>query len=582
MALGGGNRYKIISALFGLMVIALLSYFYYSPVADYFNVEFKIKTNYENNIKIQLFYTLQGEQDPNFNGKKMETCIHHVNANMWSKVKCSIPLPRHQRVAKLRIDTGEQPGIIEIKKIKVMKKDLYTYTRTDQLGFSGNLKILSGSLENTLKLESNGNDPFFWTTNDLNLRGHFHLLPSNIFSLAVAFVIIYLVMQQLFSQILTRNQKFSGPVVVHYKTREFKNVEILRFLLVSFVVLEHYGMNVVGLGGKYEFFTNFISPGRSQLFFVIAGFFLFYSPRQLTNSVSYFVVKRWLRLSSLVIFATLLAYVIFHFNFTYAPLANNLLNASLLNWLKNDDYNIVGAAWYVNSLFFLSVIYFVIFKVFEKKYALFIILLFSVISVNLYARGIILGNSVIWQRIPGAVFSLSAGVFICEYYKTMSNRNVIKSKNISLSISLLELLLFTYLFIGLFCKNLGIWLENNVLSGVIIILLWLFLNHNGLLSRFFNKSWAIYFGKYTYSIFIMSEVFLRWMGWYFIPNHGEWLRDHFKWGIFIGIVGLYLFPIACHYLVEMPLSKWSAAKFLAKKPYVPEDKSLKPAANLPS
>ena len=72
-------------------------------------------------------------------------------------------------------------------------------------------------------------------------------------------------------------------------------------------------------------------------------------------------------MSSLLIFATILGYIMIHFDFVRQPLEANILNAILLNFLTDSNWFMIIPGWYVNSLFLLSVLFFIIFKVFEKN-----------------------------------------------------------------------------------------------------------------------------------------------------------------------------------------------------------------------
>ena len=344
------------------------------------------------------------------------------------------------------------------------------------------------------------------------------------------------------------------------------NIEVLRFLLVMFVILEHSAGVFINISHNYFFYLdNFIFGGRSQLFFVIAGFFLFYNPKNLQSEPLFFIKKRWLRLSGLVIFSTILGYALLNFNTAYNPIEDNLLTALLINLLKSSDIHyIVDPAWYVNNLFFLSCIYYVIFKTLEKKYALLLTVLIAAFSLNLYARGIHLGEGLGWGNMPGSVFSLSVGIIMAEAFKQISFIYTDKNKTQGISyfiISAFETFVFTVLVIGLYGKHLGLNLGNNVMSGTIALMLWLFLVKRGFISNFFNKKWAIYFGKYTYSIFVTHAIILL-ISKSFVNSHTEFCIKHNIAVPAAVIISMILFAIFCHHIVEMPLSKWTAEKFL--------------------
>ena len=400
------------------------------------------------------------------------------------------------------------------------------------------------------------------------MKGASGIRYGSILSILTIAVITYFISCQIFKFLLERQKVDETKVVVHYKSRQFMNIEILRFLLVMFVILEHNAGSFINISQQdFYFLDNFVNGGRSQLFFVIAGFFLFYSPKNLQTSPIFFIKKRWLRLSGLVIFTTIVGLAMYNFNTASNPIEDNLLTALLINLLKSSDIQyLVGPAWYVNNLFFLSCIYYAIFKTLEKKYALLITVGLAAISLNLYARGISLGLAG-WGNMPGSVFSLSVGILMAEAFKQISSNVLVqdeKQQGISyIAYSVFEIFIFVSLLIGLYGKHLGFNLGNNVMSGSIALMLWLFLIKKGVLSNFFNKSWAIYFGKYTYSIYV-THVIVLWMSGSFINSHAEFCIQHNILVPSAVIVALLIFAVFCHHIVEMPLSRWTAEKFLYK------------------
>jgi len=160
------------------------------------------------------------------------------------------------------------------------------------------------------------------------------------------------------------------------------------------------------------------------------------------------------------------------------------------------------------------------------------------------------------------------GILMAELYKVYQNKDiqkieVRKSSKEKRLYTIIELATFSFLFIGLYCKNLGLNIGNNVLSVAIIILLWLFINKRGKFSLFLNKPWAIYFGKYTYSIFTTHEILLHFHAQVICTYYGDLVRNHYVLYPTILLFSILVFAIFCHHFVEMPLSKWCAKNFLA-------------------
>ena len=568
----GGNGLLLILKVMAFAIACLVvASFYktsYRPVGDRLEISMEYRQDVYADTIWQFYYTIRGSLDQGFTEAKSAKCRANTPEGTWKTLTCSAYLPRHAKVQKLRLDVMEFPGHIRIKNITLSGIRLQDLAGVNDLSLNEQLKILSGDLSGELELQSSGNDPFFSINKDLNLKGQRAYNFTNIACLAIILALSYLIALQVLKAIASLRHNdgssFSGPVVVHYKTRKFMNIEILRFMLVMFVVLEHAGFALVPLHGTYDVFRNFISPGRSQLFFVIAGFFLFYSPKQLQTPIAAFIKKRWLRMSSLLIFATMIGYVFWHFEFARQPLEGNILNSLLLNWLADSDWDIVGPGWYVNSLFFLSTIYFIIYKVLDKKYALLATVCLAAIASNFYARDIHLGNAFIWGRMPGAAFSLSIGILMAEAYKRLPQDYVSRHIHATEKLvwTLAEIFVFSVLCIGLYGRGLGIWIGNNTMSGCMIALMWLFLIHRGWFSRMLNQPFAIYFGKYTYSIFIMHTFVISYLVEVFIPNNRDFALQNPLLVSFGTIASVLLFSVFCHHFVEIPLSRWTAAKFL--------------------
>ena len=543
----------------------------YSPLCDDFLISFKFTPHFDSATKIFIRPAFESV-NKNFRGSFGTGCPVGTQKEITSNLECVLKIPRDIVIDRIELKFVDTAGSFEISDIQ-LGKDKITLnsiaTAESDLKIGDSLKILEGDLRKTATIEVSGTDKEQATIiidKSLSMKGTPGVRYGNILSILTIGVISYFICCQLFNFLFKKQKIDESKVVVHYKSRQFMNIEILRFLLVMFVILEHNAGSFINISQQdFYFLDNFVNGGRSQLFFVIAGFFLFYSPKNLQTSPIFFIKKRWLRLSGLVIFTTIVGLAMYNFNTAYNPIEDNLLTALLINLLKSSDMQyLVGPAWYVNNLFFLSCIYYAIFKTLEKKYALLITVGLAAISLNLYARGISLGLAG-WGNMPGSVFSLSVGILMAEAFKQISSNVLMqdeKQQGISyIAYSVFEIFIFVSLLIGLYGKHLGFNLGNNVMSGSIALMLWLFLIKKGVLSNFFNKSWAIYFGKYTYSIYV-THVLVLWMSGSFINSHEEFCIQHNILVPSAVIVAILIFAVFCHHIVEMPLSRWTAEKFL--------------------
>ena len=531
------KKTKVLLALFfTLIVITIMSLSSrYSPLCDDFLISFKFTPHFDSATKIFIRPAFESV-NKNFRGSFGTGCPVGTQKEITSNLECILKIPRNTVIDRIEFRFDNTAGNFEIGDIKLGhdKTPLNSIaTNESDLKVGDSLNLLKGDLRETATIKVSGKDKDQATIiidKRLSMRGTPGIRYGNILSILTIGVISYFICLQLFNFLFKREKIDESKVVVHYKSRQFMNIEILRFLLVMFVILEHSAGSFINIS-QQEFFylDNFVNGGRSQLFFVIAGFFLFYSPKNLQSEALFFIKKRWLRLSGLVIFTTIVGLALFNFNTAYHPIEDNLLASLLISVLKSSDtYYLVGPAWYVNNLFFLSCIYYAIFKTLEKKYALLLTVIIASFSLNLYARGIPLGTGLCWKNMPGAVFSLSIGILMAEAFKQISlnaSEQIIKKGISYYAVSAFEIFIFISLLIGLYWKHLGFNLGNNVMSGTIALLLWMFLIKKGFLSNFFNKSWAIYFGKYTYSIFLTHNVIL-WISGSFINSHPDFCIQH--------------------------------------------------------
>lgn len=579
LSVGGGNapkssKLRTITAVLVSLVVAIVMALSsrYSPLCDDFLVSFKFTPHFDSASKILIKPSFISV-NKNFRGIFGTGCPVGTQKEITSDLECILKIPRGTVIDRLEFTFKDINGVFDISSIqlgndRVPLNSIISAASDIKLG--KDIKVVSGDLKDTVSLEVTplGEEATLVVDKTLSMKGASGIRYGSILSILTIAVITYFISCQVFKFLLERQKVDETKVVVHYKSRQFMNIEILRFLLVMFVILEHNAGSFINISQQdFYFLDNFVNGGRSQLFFVIAGFFLFYSPKNLQTSPIFFIKKRWLRLSGLVIFTTIVGLAMYNFNTASNPIEDNLLTALLINLLKSSDIQyLVGPAWYVNNLFFLSCIYYAIFKTLEKKYALLITVGLAAISLNLYARGISLGLAG-WGNMPGSVFSLSVGILMAEAFKQISSNVLVqneKQQGISyIAYSVFEIFIFVSLLIGLYGKHLGFNLGNNVMSGSIALMLWLFLIKKGVLSNFFNKSWAIYFGKYTYSIYV-THVIVLWMSGSFINSHAEFCIQHNILVPSAVIVAILIFAVFCHHIVEMPLSRWTAEKFLYK------------------
>lgn len=160
----------------------------------------------------------------------------------------------------------------------------------------------------------------------------------------------------------------------------FKNIDFLRFILAVMIVMFHYrGCLSIKIFSHCNVCVDF--------FFIIAGFFLF---NNIKNENTFtFARKRFWRLVPMIWLLLLIIIIADIFiKETSFSFSNNILRALLLSNIGfapsvGGTFQL-GVLWFVPVLFWVSIFYFYIHKIFEKKYLNLIIWLIIIFSYTLY------------------------------------------------------------------------------------------------------------------------------------------------------------------------------------------------------
>lgn len=295
----------------------------------------------------------------------------------------------------------------------------------------------------------------------------------------------------------------------------FKNIELIRFLLALTIVFFHFfhaGKACFGKMFSDIKILNSLSNGSINgtlavdMFFIIAGFFLFYTYKDM--SIKDFFLKKIARLYPLVIlFAgvrTLYGYFLLH---TPHYLPHEQILRLLL--IDNIGLNTVhsGITWYVSVLLWVSLFYFYCYKNFEKKHfnlftTLIIIFCYSyLIHAN---AGNIQGHTTSWNYIYNAgvmrgLAGMGIGYLISVFYSSI---NVYKPKKFKkLLYTFVELFLLFFVFNNLAFHKINYYSNFIIILGFIGLFI-LFLLKRGFISKIFDCDFSSIIGKYSYSIFI--------------------------------------------------------------------------------
>lgn len=357
----------------------------------------------------------------------------------------------------------------------------------------------------------------------------------------------------------------------------FKNVELLRFLLACMVVIFHCGGSAWG--------KNMIAhyPGliRGNLcvdfFFIIAVFFLFKSFDSLQDTFD-FAKKKFFRLAPnvwLLLLIVMIASVFIKdvpFNFTDS--IPRLFLFSNLGLAGNGRNNwIIDITWFSSVIFWVSVFYFYICKIFNKKYINLIMWLTIFVGYSLYStiKGLSStgGHTKIYYHwvnigVLRALAGMSIGYFLSMLYKTNSLKNC--SKLGVFFISCLEVYLVSFFIHYMIYSNTMPAGSLFVFCFLFSVLFYCLLVKQGIISRLANNVFSAKLGHYSYAIYLFHWLVLAWFRIGVFPAHKEYALSHpILFTAMILCISI-MISIPVYHFYEKPIYKFLKDRFIYKKP----------------
>lgn len=358
------------------------------------------------------------------------------------------------------------------------------------------------------------------------------------------------------------------------KKIRFYNVDFLRFLLAVQIVVRHQICKWAGL----DDFTALVSSKFNlwsiavEFFFILAGFFMFLGIKKETDTLD-FAKKRFLRLAPLVWFLVIISAIIspvINVKFSYD---GNILTIPLMHSIGFTPTNITGGTingtiWFVSVLFWCSLFYFYIYKIFDKKYLNLIIasiIVFcygTILNFNHFSYNIIVKNVFYFCNtgVLRGLAGLGVGYFIAMFYKSGFLQNC--TKKVQAFISVIEFGLVGFFTYYLFFSP---KLPGKTAMTYIICfstLFYLFLVKQGFISRLLDNKYLAKLGQYSYSIYVMHSAVLCTILYTIFKPHLDFVQSHLAlcfWGeLAITIV----IGILTYYFIESPVNKFITQKFL--------------------
>ena len=357
------------------------------------------------------------------------------------------------------------------------------------------------------------------------------------------------------------------------------NIEFLRFIFTIAIIIGH----AISFS-KQEIAFNYIgNPGFCvELFFIIAGYFLFYDIKKQESNLNFttkdFAIKKFARLMPVFVFACIMQILFYaiglieqKFYFKYEFL--NMLfireigiNSFSLVPLRNDIYSTNTNVWFIGPMFWTSLLFFYTLRNFDKKKVHLTIIILIFLSFVLYCRTSLQHPL---SQLARAISGIGIGYFLaifCDWYKNNCNPNLTIKKN-KIIFTILELLILLEIFNTIFKKQYSLDL-NLYFMILFCVLLFSFVFNKGYIGQFLNNKFFGFMGKYCYSIYILQYIVQITIGkgnklmstiWY-----SNFRNNYPNLDLIISILIIIVFGIIAYYLVEQPFKKYIEKKFIQK------------------
>lgn len=340
--------------------------------------------------------------------------------------------------------------------------------------------------------------------------------------------------------------------------KKYHNIEFLRILFALIIVYFHIlHSNIMGYIGDNTIYLHLADLCNDagiivECFFIISGYFLFQSYINKPNTtILQFSLKKIFRLLPVLLFTLVIGVV-----FGNPDIEKTILNGLFLQCIGLSlDYK--GINWYISSLFWATMFYFVLLKTTDNKKTNFLIAIITYFSYvllvnNYFGRATIYGFLCLGlvRALAGIGLGYLIGLVLQELKKVRFVNWGGRSQVQYIVISLIEIATFYYLLKWfLLGKN----YDNSFIVVIMFSILFIcFLKGKGLLSQLLDKKIFSVFGRYAYSIYVMQQIAFN------ILQKTLWqtaIVDNVSICLVISLVFCTVVGVLTYHLVEQPCAK---------------------------
>ena len=314
---------------------------------------------------------------------------------------------------------------------------------------------------------------------------------------------------------------------------KIKNIEILRFIFVMCIVWFHSAWGILDSLPVY----NPLIPGMEwawllcDCFFIISGFFMFLTT-DFKQDFLKFAGKKLIRFMPTVYFVLFLVWIaslftpVKYYKYDSLFIILNIQNVGITKYVLT-----IGPSWFVSALFWSMCFYFYLRKSVSKQMFNLITACLIFLCYSIFVKE----NTMHFDNFAGlfniglmrAFAGLGIGYFLAGLYKEYG-RSVKQLKlNIfqRLLITAAEIYLFSFMiYYSVFHK---ISFDNYLIMIIPFIGLFiLFVLHKGYLSSFLNNDVSVFFGQFTFAIFLSHELVRNLWSYAVFQNHLLFVAEH--------------------------------------------------------
>lgn len=363
--------------------------------------------------------------------------------------------------------------------------------------------------------------------------------------------------------------------MVSTRREYFKNIDFLRILLCLGIILRHIHNGILAQPALaaiplYKQIAS-ITYGAMPVdcFFIISGFFLFFTTNFAQNFYQ-FALKKLIRLLPVVIFAIILYHmvnwVVIHKGVPVLPDVWELFMLHNIGFTK--PYPHLENTWFLSVLFWVSCLYFYVYKLIDKKWFNLIMAGCVFLGYSFYFHSYAANYENVYYVINLGVMrglaGMSLGYFIYNMYNDFLKNVRFGTSKIwqKLFCTVAEIGLLIFVFKNILYQSMR---YNNKLMIILAfaLLLILFIIKQGYIAKLLENNVSVFLGKFSFSIYV-THVIVRnlWMK-YFCVNYPELAADFPTWNIFMLYTFAIVLGIITYYLIEKPSINFFGKKLAA-------------------